>query len=155
MKTLNIKLTQKEQQKLNNEIENEIRCLIKENTDFATSEKIETKITKIEIDGMGKEYPLIYVSFQPKNIFLSCVGYVNGSIYEYPILRLDRNMKDLLTDRNWKEGNNCFFKKMGQDTWYYNIEANTFSVDGNNCGIQEYVCEGSIHNLEKIENDEF
>lgn len=62
-------------------------------------------------------------------------------------------MIERLIELGWKEGNECYFKTFGDDIWYYNIEANTFSIEENCCGVEQYICEGSIDNLEKIENE--
>lgn len=64
-------------------------------------------------------------------------------------------MKRELLKRNWLEGNGCYFKEINSDIWYYNISAHSFSIEENHCGISEYVCEGDLENLEKIEKGEF
>ena len=63
------------------------------------------------------------------------------------------NLIDKLLNNGWEEGHEVLYKKINDTTYYYNIYANTFSYEDSNCGIIEYLCKGTLKELEKIENN--
>lgn len=64
-------------------------------------------------------------------------------------------MKNELIKRNWIEGNECYYKDIDNARYYYNESVNTFSYEDDNSGVIEYLCEGSMDELEKIENKQY
>lgn len=69
--------------------------------------------------------------------------------------KVDKNFIERLIKNGWEEGHCCYYKDIENTRYYYEIDANTFSYEENNCGIIEYLCEASLENLEKIENNKF
>lgn len=77
--------------------------------------------------------------------------------FEYSDLDYSFNSQEAIEiktgDITWELGENCFFSNNTNDIVYYNIEADTFSIEKNHCGVEEYLDNGTIECLEDIINE--
>jgi len=58
-----------------------------------------------------------------------------------------------LIKRGWEEGHECYYTRIDDRVFYYNIEPNTFSY-AYDIEPEEYLGEASLELLEEIENGE-
>ena len=68
---------------------------------------------------------------------------------------MNAELKNILLEKRWEEGHECYYKDIDNTRYYYDVYAKTFSFEENNCGIIEFLGVATLETLEKIENNEF
>lgn len=70
-----------------------------------------------------------------------------------------KNLKELLIEKGYEEGNNCYYKSTGEKIYYFNMNDNdeftTVTVEFNGTGGQEEILydQATIESLEEIERE--